>query len=50
MADAYQPVTVHVPAERLAEFYQFFGAWLAGEPISETRPRGDEEDARIMKH
>ena len=27
-------ITVPVPEDRIAEFYQFFGAWLAGAPTS----------------
>lgn len=50
MADAYQPVTVHVPEERLAEFYEFFGAWLARNPTEADKDTPPGLDDRIMKH
>lgn len=56
MTDALQPVTVHVPAGRLAEFYQFFGEWLAGDPntmnqaAADTSSGEDDSGSRIMKH
>jgi hypothetical protein len=36
----YQPVTVDVPADRVAEFHFMFGRFLAGVTQSERGPRG----------
>lgn len=40
----YQPVTVDVPEERLAEFHAFFARFLAGRPGRPSRgPRGPHD-------
>ena len=36
----YQPVTVEVPADRVAEFHVMFGYFLAGETRRGRGPRG----------
>ena len=36
----YQPVTVDVPADRVAEFHFMFGRFLAGETRRGRGPRG----------
>lgn len=43
--DEMPDITVPVPEDRVPEFYQFFGAWLAGSPSATVAPVGQHAGA-----